>query len=353
MAEVLPFLRSFDLNELPTTRYQGSKSKIAFWIWENIKDIAFDKVLDGFGGTGVISYLFKKQGKEVTYNDYLKFNAVIARAIIENKETKLSGDEIKKIVIKEPRSDYESFISEVFDGIYYKKGENVWLDVAIQNITRLLKGFKQDLAFYGLFQACIIKRPYNLFHRKNLYIRESEVDRSFGNKTTWDRPFEEHFFDFAKEGNLLVFDNGRANRALCYDIMVLTGDYDLVYLDPPYTSRKGVSVNYYDFYHFLEGITGYYNWPSKIDYKTKHRRLKKKENIWNDKKRIFRAFAEVIEKFSRSIIVISYRSDGLPPIEYLYDLLKRFKGHVKVASYENYRYVLSNSKSAEVLLIGY
>jgi len=55
--------------------------------------------------------------------------------------------------------------------------------------------YEQAIAYFALFQACIIKRPYNLFHRKNLYVRMAKVKRSFGNKKTWDSSFEEMFLN--------------------------------------------------------------------------------------------------------------------------------------------------------------
>ena len=58
----------------PSTRYQGSKYKILKWIDYYIKDLKFDSVLDAFGGTGCVGYMFKKNGKQVFYNDSLKFN---------------------------------------------------------------------------------------------------------------------------------------------------------------------------------------------------------------------------------------------------------------------------------------
>lgn len=54
------------LNNIPTTRYQGSKRKILPWIYECIKDIEFNTVLDAFGGSGMVSCLFKRMGKIVT-----------------------------------------------------------------------------------------------------------------------------------------------------------------------------------------------------------------------------------------------------------------------------------------------
>ena len=60
------------------------------------------------------------------------------------------------------------------------------------------------------------------------------MERSFGNKTTWDKPFEEWFQIFVEEANRAVFDNGQSNRALNCDAAEVQGEYDLVYIDKPY-----------------------------------------------------------------------------------------------------------------------
>ncbi len=70
---------------IPSTRYQGSKAKIIPWIWNLIQDLSFDTALDAFGGTGVVSYWLKHQGKQITYNDTLAFNYQIGLALIENR----------------------------------------------------------------------------------------------------------------------------------------------------------------------------------------------------------------------------------------------------------------------------
>lgn len=89
-----------------------------------------------------------------------------------------------------------------------------------------------------------------------------------------------------------------------------------------------------------------------IDYRTKHKRLKTSENPWIDKNRIHSAFERLIKKFTDSVLVISYRSDGIPSIEYLVNLLGKYKSTVKQIKWRNYKYVLSNNHSEEVLLIG-
>ena len=72
-------------NRFPKTRYLGSKLKLLQWISENLKNLSFDSVLDLFGGTGAVSYLFKTQGKRVTYNDNLKFNFIEKTCTYEHK----------------------------------------------------------------------------------------------------------------------------------------------------------------------------------------------------------------------------------------------------------------------------
>lgn len=70
------------ISNFPTTRYQGSKRKILFWLHENLKDVEFESALDAYGGTCAVSYLFKLMGKNVVVNDILKFNQVIGRRIM-------------------------------------------------------------------------------------------------------------------------------------------------------------------------------------------------------------------------------------------------------------------------------
>ena len=178
-------LAEFDVvTKFPSTRYQGSKQKYADWIWHCIKYIPFETVLDAFGGTGCIAHLLKQEGKKVTYNDILKFNSTIGKALIENDNEKIDQKDLAFILQKHSNISYPSFIEETFPEIYFTDEENRWLDVVITNIRHIENQYKQAIAYFALFQSCIIKRPYNLFHRKNLYVRMQNVERSFGNKTT-------------------------------------------------------------------------------------------------------------------------------------------------------------------------
>jgi adenine-specific DNA methylase len=337
----------------PSTRYQGSKAKLVDWIWEQIADLNFMTCLDAFGGTGAVSYRLKQEGKRVAYNDLLRFNHYIGLALVENCQVRLSSEEIDWLLQRHSYISYPSFVQENFSNIYFTEEENAWIDQTITNIRQLHDPYKFALAFFALCQACIIKRPYNLFHRKNLYIRLAEVDRSFGNKATWDKPFDQWFRIFAEEANQAVFDNGQRNRALNLDAIDVPEEYDLVYIDTPYISKRGMAVDYLEFYHFLEGLTMYNEWGEHIDRRSKHKRLKPRPSEWTDKTKIRQAFDRLFERYRNSMLVVSYRSDGIPSEEELVSLLKKYKPNVRVVHFGQYQYVLStNDESKEVLLVG-
>jgi len=226
---------------LPTTRYQGSKRKLINWIWSHIKDLSFNSFLDAFGGTEIVGYRMKIEGKEVIYNDILKSDFLIGKSMVENNKVVLDEDDIEFLLNLHKTIDYKTVIQDNFKDIYFLDEENKWLDMIIQNIYHMKNEYKQALAFNSLFQSCIIKRPFNLFHRKNLYMRTDEdVDRSFGNKVTWDTPFKEHFLNFVSEINRCVFDNCKSNRAINLDVFEVKDwdQYDMVYIDTPYTRER-------------------------------------------------------------------------------------------------------------------
>ena len=339
------------VSKFPTTRYQGSKLKYVDWIWNCIKDLQFHSVLDAFGGTSVVAYKMKKNNKSITYNDILLFNHIIGKALIENDSEKINNEDLNFILTKHSDINYPNFIEKTFSDVYYTDEENQWLDIIITNIRLIPNEYKKAIAFFALFQSCIIKRPYNLFHRKNLYIRFQEVKRSFGNKITWDTPFEDHFRKFIIEANNAVFSNEQKNISINKNISLVKNNFDLVYIDSPYISENGVGLNYLEFYHFLEGIMNYDNWQEMIDEKSKHKRLKLEDSDWCKKDKIESAFEDLIKQFKDSIIVISYRSDGIPSIEKIMSILIQNGKKVTIHESNEMKYVLSNKKSTEILIV--
>lgn len=353
-----------DLSEYPTTRYQGSKRKILPWIYENLKDLKFHSVLDGCGGSASVSYLFKKMNKSVTYNDNLKFNHVIGKALIQNQSIKFTDEDVNTLVNSNLKAP--DLINKVFKGIYYLENENRWLDnvgygiLHMNHYTGQVLEYKKSIAYYALFQACLTKRPFNLFHRNNLNIRTADVKRNFGNKTTWEKDFTDTFKKFVVEANSKIFNSGNICKSINQSIFDIQNiGYDLVYLDPPYINSEGTNEtsNYLKCYHFLEGLVHYDEWETMIDYQTGNLRFKNSgEDEYFNKDNIQKSFELLIERFKKSKIVISYKKGGIPSIEYIVKLMKKYKRNVYTRS-QHYIYALNKQngnaeKNREVLIIG-
>lgn len=355
-----------EIKDFPTTRYQGSKRKIIPWVYDCIKDIEFNTVLDAFGGSGMVSYLFKKMDKSVTYNDILLFNQIIGESIISNNKILLTEFDINFILDSKTKS--KNFIADNFHNIYYLEEENHWIDNVIHNIENLYKKYSGDelkykkaIAYNALFQSCLIKRPYNLFHRKNLEMRTRDVQRNFGNKTTWEIPFQNHFLKFVYEINKSIYNSQLSCYSINQDVFAIDNvNYDLVYIDSPYIKKIGYneSSDYLRCYHFLEGIAKYNEWNNLIDSTTVNKRIKKDimPNYFILKEAL-NTFENLVEKFQKSIIVISYKYGGSPSIEELTEILHKYKQNVRIHD-KHYKYALNKQNgnailNREYILIGY
>ena len=344
---------------LPSTRFLGSKRGSAFWIIDKIQGFRRGgRFLDLFGGSGSVAYAAKLCGFEVVYNDVLKWCWIVGRALVENSCKRFSLSEVEEVVGRvEP---FEGFISRNFPGIFYTAPENKWLDGALKLVKRIRDQYLFSLALASLFQACLVKRPYNMFHRANLRFRLRKIKRSFGNHYAWNKPFSLLWKRFLGEYSDKVFDNRQRNLALCSNAFDFREDgWDVVYMDPPYLPRNGCpTVGYLEAYHFLEGIVimlleGEGSWLRLIDFSKKHRPLKLEEPWPRKPAEVRRAFSYLIDKFRETaIIAISYRSDGIPSIAYIREQLRKAGKQVKTFT-KSQKYALSNRGTREVLLIGY
>lgn len=67
---ILPATNIVNLKEFPTTRYRGSKRKLLPWMQAHLSELEYDSVLDLFGGTGSVSYMFKRMAVQLARQLY-------------------------------------------------------------------------------------------------------------------------------------------------------------------------------------------------------------------------------------------------------------------------------------------
>src|SRR5262249_26189163 len=123
------------LSEFPRLRYMGSKYRLAPYLAEVFTELGGRSALDAFSGSGVVSYLLKTLGYQVTANDFLSFPSIIARATVVNQDQTLTAEDIEEIC--GPPADDRDFIQRTFKGLYFTDADRAFLDSAWSHIDRL------------------------------------------------------------------------------------------------------------------------------------------------------------------------------------------------------------------------
>ncbi|WP_460042453.1 DNA adenine methylase [Pseudomonas sp. S2_H01] len=340
-------------NHLPVTRYYGSKRRIIDWIKSSVVGLEFETVLDVFGGTGTVSLMFKSLDKKVFYNDILLSSSLQAKALLGNNailnfESKV--DAFCNEVIPE-----SGFIAQNFHDVFYNVEENKWLDGAIRLLGEVQDHQHYAELYYCLQQSCVQKRPFNLFHRKNHYLRvNNNQNTKFGNWVTWERSFQELMGRAARDLEKARFSSTHTPVVMpCKNALEISSGYDLVYLDPPYVPLKRNDISYLERYHFLEGMASPENWQERIDWTRDSRCFKTTPEIkqWHTRSAFKESLFELVNKHSKSIVVLSYVMDAYPAFEeiekYFLSVFKEVRVHSKLLSH-----ALSKTAKTELLIVG-
>lgn len=341
---------------LPTTRYYGSKRKLVDKIWSALESLhaEYDTVLDLFGGTGLLSYYMVSKNKSVIYNDIMQFNCAIADALLCTRRGSFTQEDANALLNKKDGFDYHYYIRDIYDGIYYTPEENTLIDVVTQNIEKLPLE-KQSSAYYMLFQSCMIKRPFNIFHRKNLNLRENHVESRFGNKRTWEQPFDVLFGRFVEELNRFQFETLPDVQIINQSALNVNMHADLVYLDTPYFAKNGSTVTYHNRYHFLEGLMNYEQIPNHVNDEKANKEMNFSRCDEFEKKATFMdQLHQLLVMHHDSILAMSYTSSGYPSIDELRQAVRQHKEEVHVVDLGIHPFALNrnNEGRKEVLIVG-
>lgn len=314
----------------PPTKFMGSKQTLLSFIFSQLDDLKYETVLDAFSGSGCVAYEFKRKGKAVTTNDFLHFSYVISKAVIENSKTRIDDETFLRLL--RFRNDAPRFVRDTYSGLFFTYEECYFLDSLWMNIQEIEDQSMKYLAIAAACRACQKKRPRGIF--------------TFVGRKSWDGrqdlklSIQDQFARAVQLFNDAVFDNGKKHTACWQDIINFEdNNFDLVYLDPPYWSPFSDN-DYVRRYHFVEGYSSYWkNLP--VDMNTKTRKFKSYESVFSERESATKALEKLFDRYSNSIIAVSYSSNGYPTKDELFEMLQSVKKEVKV--YEiDYRYSFGN-----------
>ena len=336
------------VRDYPQLRFMGSKHRLLPWLHEILGQVEFDTALDAFSGSGCVAYLFKSMGKEVTSNDFLHFASILSKALVENPGEILRPRDVERLLAEPGR--HESFIEETFQGIFFTPEDLRFLDRIWANLRRSRNPYRKALALSALIRSCVKRQP------RGVFTVAGDPEHYKDGRRDLRLSLREHFLEQVEVFNRSAFDNGRRNRALHGDVFAIDpSGFDLVYMDPPYVPRSDDNC-YVKRYHFLEGLSLYWQGMTLLE-NTRVKKIKKPYTPFSYRKDSLDAFDRLFSRFRKSVLALSYSSNGYPDLEVLVRLLRKYKGSVTVFEKEH-RYhfgthaAVSRSVVQEYLILG-
>lgn len=303
------------LSNYPHMRYMGSKYRLVLTLADVFRQLGGKTALDPFSGSGVVSYLLKAQGYEVSSRDYLNFPVTLAKAACANQNQQLSASDVERIV-SDGNRDGRDFISRTYGGLFFTPEDLLFLDAAWSQIDTLT-GSKRHLAVASLVLAAARKQPRGVFTVTGL--------RYDDGRAQLHTPLAEQFVACVEAWNTAVFEGHRCSASQG-DVSDAKTGADVVYLDPPYAPPKD-DADYMKRYWFLEGLSDYWqDGTAAVMRNTMTRKLPKRATAFGSKTTIVSALAATFEKFSESTLVLSYGSNAVPHLDTLVSMLRDVKG---------------------------
>lgn len=318
--------RSNLLRRMPEPQYLGAKHRILPWICRFIPENV-NTVLDGFSGSQSYAFEMKKRGYAVQTNDFLGFCHTGGVALVENKNSVLTENDLE-LLFSENKDRDETMMR--FKDIFFAEDECVFLDNFRANAELLGCPYKRALALAVMCRSLTRKTIMGHFaHLRAIpYARDpARIKRN----PSIARPVRDLFVQLLPAYNASVFDNGMENKSHRQNILKLlpdlpAGKTDLAYYDPPYCKSH---ADYQAFYHLLETFVERWSDKTFINrnkryHPPRHSGFDKVSEIEDSFRRLFTLSDEIPNW------LISYNDRSLPKIETLVKMAKRHKSSVRV-----------------------
>ena len=308
--------------KFPEPQYLGAKHIHRGWIAQFIpEDVT--TVLDAFSGSQSIAYLFKQLGKKIITNDFLSFNHLIGKALIENTEDKLDEFDLDLLFSNNDNPSEFDLIERLYADLFFIAEEAAFADCFRSNVHKLRTPYKQALALTIMCRSMTRKVTMGHFAHTQALVYAADPARIKRNRCLI-RPLKDIFLDLLPEYNAAVFDNLKNNISYhknILDLLPTLNNVDLVYFDPPYCNSH---ADYQSFYHLLETYVEY--WKDK-QFINGTKRYEPKRYSGFDKKN--EAISNLKLMFERSVHIptwlVSYNDRSFPDIDTMISMIEPYR----------------------------
>lgn len=332
-------------------RYIGNKTRLLGFIRRVIRarGIAPGSAIDPFTGTASVARALKRWGFAVTAADIMEYGYVFARAYVEvAREPDFSAlaemvgvprPGLRQVLSflgrlpLEPSFLYEHYSPAGHEGarhgrMYFLPQTAARIDSARVCIEEWYRAGLVDRDGYHVVLASIIEAADRLANTTGVYAAFVK---------TWQPNAKRQFH---LRLHPLVSGGGcKAIRGDAIDVVRDAGEFDLLYLDPPYNARQ-----YPGYYHIPELLaTGWFDGPVQTRGKTGLIDDTDKRSDWSSSRRSEPAFEQLLATARCRHIVMSYNEEGLIGADTIERLLKQYGLR---ATYRRYQHRYRRYRSA-------
>ena len=326
-----PAAATFSLNN---RKYLGAKHRLLDFIHETVLARAgFPCVfVDGFAGTGVVGYHFRRQARRIVSNDLLYSNFVVNQAFLNSTSRNTDLGRVRELLEQlnrlPPRRGY---VYRNYGGLYFTAQNAGRIDAVRERIEGLAgEGRCTPQERYLLLASLLYAadKAANTVGQYDAYLKHlgpgAEADASDPGRHLVDSNVHKPLLLRPPEVQLGEGGHEVYNEDLNRIIGGLRGE--VLYLDPPYNGRQ-----YIDCYHVLENILRWQRPP--LYGKTRKFARGPLKSRYSSRQEAAQALAELIEATVCEHIFLSYNSEGIIPDERIAAILAR-KGRWEVRERE-------------------
>jgi adenine-specific DNA-methyltransferase len=303
-------------------KYIGSKRRLVPALGEICAAAGATRALDLFTGTTRVAQEFKRRGAHVTAVDTARYAEVFTQCYIA-----LDGDAVDRAVVRDAladlaaRPDVDGYVTETFcrQSRFFQPANGHRIDAIRDAIERDY----HDSWLYPVLLTSLIEAADRVDSTTGVQMAyvKAWAPRSFN-------PLELRVPEF-------VGGPGTALRADARDVVRTHRGFDLAYLDPPYNQHR-----YFTNYHVWETLVA---WDAPEHYGVACKRLDSRDDetksVFNQRRAMPVALAQVIEGVDAELVVVSYNNEAWVTLEELESMCAARGGAVRSFAFDSRRYV--------------
>tara|TARA_B100000700_G_scaffold319788_1_gene415708 strand:- start:166 stop:1245 length:1080 start_codon:yes stop_codon:yes gene_type:complete len=303
-------------------KYLGSKRRLVPVLEALFVASGARTALDLFTGTTRVAQAFKRHGAVVTAVDSARYAEVFAQCYVSTDAREVDDRELAAAIDHlNGLTGEEGYVTEVFcrQSRFFRPENGTRIDA-------IRRALDEDFANSPLFPILLT----------SLVEAADRVDSTTGVQMAYLKGWATRARkDLSLRIPELLVGSGAAihGDALEQVRSGLLGGFDLVYLDPPY-NRHRYTANY----HVWETLVA---WDAPEHYGLACKRTEVRDeptSIFNRKREMPGALAEVVETVEADLVVLSYNDESWISRDQLVDMCK-VRGEVRVLAFEQDRYV--------------